>query len=116
MRARGRSPRSAPPATRSQKPAPKSAPPNTEYAVTPKKRTTATASLQVMVGPRWSPDGHLFFDRLWRRGGSVRDVGLFAPPRFAPTPAYAPQHEDGRHADDRVDGNHREERDPDPAV
>ena len=29
MSARGRSPRSAPPATRSQKPAPKSAPPNT---------------------------------------------------------------------------------------
>ena len=43
--ARGRSPRSAPPAIRSQNPAPKSAPPNSAYAVTPKNSTTATASV-----------------------------------------------------------------------
>ena len=43
--ARGRSPRRAPPATRSQNPAPKSAPPNSAYAVTPKNSTTATALL-----------------------------------------------------------------------
>ncbi len=44
MTARGRSPRSAPPAIRSQNPAPKSAPANTAYAVIPKNSTTATVS------------------------------------------------------------------------
>jgi hypothetical protein len=43
--ARGRAPRAAPPAVRSQNPAPKSAPPKTEYAITPKNSTAATASL-----------------------------------------------------------------------
>src|SRR3954471_23241156 len=43
--ARGRAPRSAPPAVRSQNPAPKSAPAKTAYAITPKNNTAATASL-----------------------------------------------------------------------
>src|SRR4051812_34187045 len=52
MSARGRSPRLAPPASRSQKPAPKSAPPKIAYAVTPKNSTTATASAQLTgLGP-----------------------------------------------------------------
>src|SRR6185369_6056563 len=42
---RGRAPRSAPPAIRSQKPAPKSAPPNTAYAMIPMNSTTAAAVL-----------------------------------------------------------------------
>ena len=45
MTARGRAPRSAPPAMRSQNPAPKSAPPNSAYAVIPNIRMTATTSL-----------------------------------------------------------------------
>jgi hypothetical protein len=42
---RGCSPRSAPPALRSQKPAPKSAPPKTAYVTTASSNTTATAVL-----------------------------------------------------------------------
>ena len=48
MTARGRAPRWAPPAVRSQNPAPKSAPPNTAYATTASTSTTATA---VITGP-----------------------------------------------------------------
>src|SRR5687767_5550128 len=48
MTARGRAPRSAPPAVRSQNPAPKSAPPNTAYATTASTSTTATV---VLTGP-----------------------------------------------------------------
>ena len=40
--ARGRLPRSPPPASRLQNPPPKSAPPNTAYIVTPTTRMTAT--------------------------------------------------------------------------
>ena len=42
---RGRSPRVAPPATRSQNPAPKSAPPKTAYITTARSSSTATVVL-----------------------------------------------------------------------
>jgi hypothetical protein len=45
MTARGRAPRSGPPAVRSQNPAPKSAPPNSAYATTAASSTTATAAV-----------------------------------------------------------------------
>src|SRR5262245_40291390 len=50
--ARGRDPRAAPPAIRSQNPAPKSAPPNTAYAITPMNRTIAAA---VLIRPAVRP-------------------------------------------------------------
>ena len=50
--ARGRRPRSPPPASRLQKPAPKSAPPKTAYIVMPTTRMTATAFARVIAGSR----------------------------------------------------------------
>ncbi len=69
---RGRSPRAAPPATRSQKPAPKSAPPNSAYAVTAANSKTATAVLThrdllfgvpIVLQRRRRPVGHIVLGR-----------------------------------------------------
>src|SRR5262245_333545 len=57
--ARGRAPRAAPPAIRSQNPAPKSAPPNTAYARMPMNSTTAAAVLirrSSRRGAAWNAD------------------------------------------------------------
>ena len=64
--ARGRWPRSAPPAMRSQNPAPKSAPPKSAYAVIPIIRITATTSLTST--------------ELLRLGGRASGAGRTGPP------------------------------------
>ena len=66
IRARGRAPRSGPPAVRSQNPAPKSAPPNTAYAVSAEQqddrdevahRTASSSSSVSALGPPVGPYG-----------------------------------------------------------
>src|SRR5690606_15267075 len=88
MSARGRSPRSAPPATRSQNPAPKSAPARTAYALIPANSTIAPAS---------STDGLLLLLVRPVGLGVARAVGgVVVDELVLPSipPGHAPQHED----------------------
>src|SRR5687768_740398 len=108
MTARGRAPRAAPPATRSQNPAPKSAPANTAYALTATNNTTATAS---------ATDGLCFLRRL-RQGlaRAVRDVAVDQLGLAPEPPAHAPEHEDDRRRESQIDDHDDDERDPDALV
>ena len=108
---RGRSPRSAPPATRSQKPAPKSAPPNTAYAVTATNSRTATA---VLTAPTPVPRSALGRAEV----GVARPVGdlVLGNITLAEAPAHQPQDQHRRDRQPDVQDGDADERDPDTGV
>ena len=108
--ARGRAPRSLPPASRSQIPAPKSAPPPQAYAARSRSRTRATRSVAVMTRPRAAPAGPA------GRGRSPPAVGTRQPGVLVP-PAdlHAQQDTEERPGDQRVDHDDGREGRPDRA-
>ena len=102
--ARGRRPRSPPPASRLQKPAPKSAPPKTAYIVTPTTRMTATAFARVIAA----------LPVRQRRRARVGAVWHFlVAVLVAPATRHRAQGDDQRRAERDVEGEHERERDPD---
>src|ERR1700750_151822 len=102
MSARGRRPRSALPATRSQNPAPKAAPANTAYAVIPRKRTTATASTTDRLRCA-------FLGKLAR---TVRHFAVVERVLAPEATAQVAQHEDRGGPEADVQQHDRDERDP----
>ena len=105
MTSRGRSPRSAPPATRSQNPAPKSAPPKTAYTVTEANSTTA-ATVLIALAPRRSCSL-----------GPYGDVRLTEALATLPGPAaHAAQDQDRGDPESDVQEHDRHEGDPDAGV
>ena len=96
---RGRSPRSAPPATRSQNPAPKSAPPKTAYAVTAANSTTATVVLMEPTPPRRGVQPV--------SARAVRHVVVVTDARVAEAPAHLAQDQHGRDAESDVQHGRR---------
>src|SRR5262245_60437593 len=105
MRVRGREPRSAPPAMRSQKPAPKSAPPNSAYADTATNRMTATKS---------STDGLPFSLGIGGKlAWTVRDVGVVECGGLRAEPAtHRTDHPHDGCREGEVQRDDDEERDP----
>src|SRR5258708_9705579 len=89
--ARGRRPRRAPPAVRSQKPAPKSAPPSTAYRATPRNKIVPHRSL---IGVH--PCGLRCRVVVEDPSGTVRDVDVGGPGGVGATPPsrHAAQHEE----------------------
>ena len=105
MTSRGRFPRSAPPAVRSQKPAPKSAPPKMAYIVTAANRMIAAAVL-IRLSP--GPLGQ-FARPVWA-------VGLFESFPGARAATHPAQYEDRGDAQSRVKERDHDERNPDTII